>query len=291
MSVKPGLADIPTPSRTARAGAGRYGLYRLQRKAYPNLTALFGHLGVRTLASDMSFAVSRTAAGSNIPAPAWADFRPAAQPRQPAFLVDAARPRASTGRRRWTLPVDGRRAWRLSRRPADTALPSATTICCRWRRDLVGAAAEILGYPGRVLHPFHRQSWPAAADGTAGWRTVEGGSIVYVERLASGFPTGSGSTPRSARSAQRRRCHRHGLRGEPSTSTMWSSPAHADQALVVLADPSDERGCSARSATAATRPCCTPTRAHAAAARRLVELELYRLDASGPETASASPTG
>ena len=40
------------------AGRGRHRLHRLQRGRYPNLTALFAHLGVETEASDMSFAVS-----------------------------------------------------------------------------------------------------------------------------------------------------------------------------------------------------------------------------------------
>ena len=40
---------------------------------YPNLTALFAHLGVHTKASEMSFAVSMDGGTSNMPAPIWVD--------------------------------------------------------------------------------------------------------------------------------------------------------------------------------------------------------------------------
>ena len=69
--------------------------------------------------------------------------------------------------------------------------------------------------------------------------------------------------PRSARSrrvGRRRRGPRRRRRGR-TTSTASSSPPTRDQALRMLAAPTARRarGCSARSATRSTRPCCTPT--------------------------------
>ena len=64
-------------------------------KNYPNLVALFAHLGVETRGSDMSFAVSLDDGGLEYGSTSLkAVFRPEAQPPAPAVLVDAAGPAA-----------------------------------------------------------------------------------------------------------------------------------------------------------------------------------------------------
>ncbi len=75
------------------------------------------------------------------------------------------------------------------------------------------------------------------------WRTVKGGSRRYVERMAASLSaTAIGSAPSVTsieRSRDGRRRHRRDRRSEP-ISTRWSSPSHSDQALAMLADPTDD---------------------------------------------------
>ena len=63
--------------------------------------------------------------------------------------------------------------------------------------------------------------------------------------------------------------------------------AHSDQALAMLADPSDARGarCSARWPTSPTRRCCTPTaRCCRAAAAAWASWNYHLLDEPAPRT-------
>ena len=249
------------------------GFIVFNRQAYPNLTALFAHLGVPTQASEMS--LRRVAAmtamleysGTGLRGP----VRPAAQPVPSALLVDAARSRrASTGRRRGDAAAVRRTkpsaSATISARAA-TATRSATIICCRWpARSGRRRRARCWHYPAAAFIRFHRQSRPAAADASVPpGRPWSAAARAYVERLIAAL-----RRPDQARHQRSSRVRRgadgvivDGRRTANRTATTMSSwPAHADQALVGArrSEPGGDANCSARSATAATWPCCTRTR-------------------------------
>ena len=164
---------------------------------YPDLTALFAHLGVETIESCMSFAVTADAGrfewkgGGNT----WRDtaegpVRPAAQPVVAVLSVDAARhPDASTRKAsRTTQPANSpaSRSANISR--------SATS-----RRGLLtdylapmGAAIwsapsdQMLDFPAENFVAFFSNHRLLQYDRPV-WRTVKGGSRSYVEKLTAAF--------------------------------------------------------------------------------------------------------
>ena len=104
---------------------------------YPNLVALFAHLGVATQPSEMSFAVSLDDGaleyGGTDLSTLFAQRRNLVRPRFLLMLRDLLR-----FYREAPAPARRGRARRPEpRRPAShvtaTAAPSATTTCCRWR--------------------------------------------------------------------------------------------------------------------------------------------------------------
>ncbi len=106
-------------------------------RTYPNLIALFDHLGVASCASDMSFSVRIDAeniewAGSDL-ASVFAQRRNLLRPRFWGMLSDILR-----FNREATAIAQGRSEVRrpsenFSRPGAATAVHSATGTCCRWR--------------------------------------------------------------------------------------------------------------------------------------------------------------
>lgn len=178
---------------TVESGRGRLridtGFIVYNEKTYPNLTALFEHLGVATQPSEMSFAVSKQDGGFEY---AGSDLRGLfAQP------VNLIRPRF------WAMLHDLLRFYRDA--PAELAVIEAEGMSlsaylsrrgygAAFQRDhLLPMAAAIWSTPADRIGDY-----PAAAfvrfcinhgllqiSGRPIWRCVSGGSSAYLERLTS----------------------------------------------------------------------------------------------------------
>jgi uncharacterized protein len=211
---------------------------------YPNLVALFRHLDVPTQPSDMSFAVSMDGGGLE-----YAGTDLAGLFAQRRNLV---RPRF------WSMLHDLRRFYREA--PRDLALPANDDLS-------LGAYLGAHGYrPAFIqdhLLPMAAAIWstsvgqvtdqPAAAfirfcdnhgllrlRDRPEWRTVTGGSRAYVARLTASYADhirlGCGAH------SIRRIGNGVWLRDTDGTETFYDHvvvATHADQALTLLADPSD----------------------------------------------------
>ena len=157
--------------------------------AYPNLTALFDHLGVQTRATDMSFAVSLDGgaleySGTNLRG-LFAQPRNLASPRFWSMLRDLVRfyrqaPRDAE--RVGLMPLDSYldekgygRAFR-----EDHLYPMAAAI---WSTS----AARVGQYPTEAFVRFCENHHLLQLSGRPSWRTVEGGSRRYVTRLTRGL--------------------------------------------------------------------------------------------------------
>jgi predicted NAD/FAD-binding protein len=241
------------------------GFLVFNHKTYPNLTALFDHLGVDSVESEMSFAVSlENAATSSGPAPAW--------------------PRCSGRSATWCGRNSGA-CWPTScastARAWNGCCATPTTACTlRAFLDAGGysrafadwyllpmAAAIWSCPPGRMLdYPLatfvrfcHNHGLLQVFDRPL-WRTVQGGGREYVNKLAAASRTSA--SPRRCSAFPRRRaacCWRTTASVEEFDQVVLA--CHSDQALAIL----DETASAGRaavlapSATSPTTPCCTPT--------------------------------
>ncbi len=207
---------------------------------YPNLIALFEHLGVATRATDMSFAVSLEGGRFEYAAPAL--FA------QPANLF---RPRF------WSMLAEILRFYRQA--PADLATledPTLTLGDYLKRRGfsealrddhLAPMAAAIWSSPAHTLLDYPAEAFLrfCANHGLMQlvrrplWRTVQGGSRSYVEKLALGLRTRLGREV----VAVRRTADGVSVRDSSGAVEQFDQVVigtHANQALAVLADPSDD---------------------------------------------------
>ena len=207
---------------------------------YPNLIALFEHLGVPTRATDMSFAVSLEGGRFEYAAPAL--FA------QPSYLF---RPRF------WSMLGEILRFYRQA--PADLATlddPGLTLgeylklrgFSEALRDDhLAPMAAAIWSSPAHTLLDYPADAFLrfCANHGLMQlirrplWRTVEGGSRRYVEKLALGLRA------RLGREVVAIRRLADGVSVQDSSGEVEHFDhvvigAHADQALAMLVEPSDD---------------------------------------------------
>lgn len=217
---------------------------------YPDLTALFAHLGVETVASCMSFAVSADAGrlewkggGST-----WAETARGlfAQPKNllsPSYLrmlrdiltfnEQSVKDRAEglLG----TMTLGEYFAWRkfAPRLLTDYLAPMGAAI---WSAP----AEQMLDFPAENFVAFFSNHRLLQYDRPV-WRTVKGGSQRYVEKLVSAFGDhlrlGCAVTS-IARTA-------HGVvvtdsHGRSDTYDHVVVASHSDQALAMLSDPSVE---------------------------------------------------
>jgi predicted NAD/FAD-binding protein len=212
--------------------------------AYPNLTALFRHLGVATKASDMSFGVSLNGGGleyGGTDLKGWIA--------QPSNLL---RPRF------WSMLRDLVRFYRLASSPACALDNSAISL-----GDFLGAHRFSAAFQDDHLLPQAAAIWSAPVDairdypaaafirfcqnhgllkiaGRPIWRTVQGGSRAYVKKLTAAYA----DRVRLNCAVKSIRRLTHGVqvtdaRGETRTFDQIVIGAHADQALRLLEDPSD----------------------------------------------------
>lgn len=213
---------------------------------YPNLTALFAHLGVTTQASDMSFSVSVDRGQFEYLGGEWTGLF--AQPSnwlRPGY---------------WRMLADCLRFFREA--PALLAAPPGRldpTLGCfldagGYSREFIddhllpmGAAiwsvstSRMRDFPARSFVRFFANHGLLQATRRPRWRTVTGGASAYVAKLTAGLsdglrlgaavtgvrPEGTGVIVRDARGGVRR-------------FDRVIVAAHADQALALLESPSEQ---------------------------------------------------
>lgn len=209
---------------------------------YPNLTALFRHLDVPTVATDMTFAVSVDGgrleyAGSDL-AGLFAQPRNIVSPRFWSMLRDLVRfYREAPDAIRALGPKASLRHYldKANYSPAfreDHLYPMAAAI---WSTP----SLDIGDYPAESFIRFCENHGLLKFVGRPIWRTVRGGSRSYVDRLTASFKG-------DIRIASPVSSIRRGAAGVDVAVTGQPAErfdhvviaAHADQALRMLADPS-----------------------------------------------------
>ncbi|TCR63054.1 hypothetical protein EV560_109148 [Bosea sp. BK604] len=208
---------------------------------YPNFVALMEHLRVATQPTEMSFAVSLDQGRLEYSGTGVAGLF--------AQRSNLVRPRF------WSMLQDIIRFYRTASRDAlaggaanlslgdyiaaggygaafrdDHLLPMAAAI---WSAP----CAEILSYPAAAFLRFHHNHGLLQLTDRPVWRTVTGGSSVYVQRLRSAF-SGEVRAGSPVRQVQRA-ANGVTLMGEGWNETFDHVvfATHADQTLAMLADP------------------------------------------------------
>lgn len=205
---------------------------------YPNLIALFTHLGVQTRATDMSFAVSLEEGRFEYAAPGlFAQRRNLLRPRFWSMLSEVLRfyrqaPIHLGGLTDPDLTLGDylkREGFSEAFRD-DHLLPMAAAI---WSSP----AHTLMDYPAEAFIRFCGNHGLLKLVGRPLWRTIKGGSRVYVERLAQAIEDvrlDHGVT------AVRRTDHGvmvHDSQGGAERFDHVVIGAHADQALAMLDEP------------------------------------------------------
>jgi uncharacterized protein len=214
---------------------------------YPNLIALFEHLGVPTKASDMSFGVSLNGGRteySSVGASAFlAGGRNLMSPRFWSMTLDLLRfyqhaPLEMLETRDEMISLGEYLKRRGYGDPfqRDHLLPQAAAI---WSASM----AEIHHYPACAFVRFFENHGLLKLKGRPQWRTVEGGSRAYVEKLTTAYAdnvrlnAGAVSVRRDAGAAWVR-----DAQGRADRYDDVVIATHGDEALAMLDDPSaDER--------------------------------------------------
>lgn len=233
--VAPG-ADAQVPVDT--------GFIVYNEAAYPNLTALFAHLGVPTDATDMSFAVSLDGgaleyAGTDLGG-LFAQKRNLLRPRfwrmlqeLLRFYREAPRDAQAAGSQALDEYLDARGYSRAFR--DDHLYPMAAAI---WSSP----AAQVGRHPMAAFVRFCENHGLLQISGRPVWRTVRGGSREYVRRLSQPIA----DRLRLGQAVLEVRRDADGVRLRTSGG-WWPErfddvvlAAHTDQSLRLLADPSAE---------------------------------------------------
>lgn len=237
-------------ARTVLAGRGRdipvdTGFIVYNERNYPLLTALFRELDVPTKASDMSFAATfdggRLEYGLRGLKALFAQRRNAIRLAYLAMLRDILKfnrqaeaaldqPELSLGDFLDRLGVgEAFRRWYIL--PFSGAIWSATP-------------QEMLAFPAATFVRFFKNHGLLAATGQPAWRTVEGGSRAYVERIEAALRA-SGATLRPGAAVEAvLPGHRPQLcvaGAAPQTFDAIVLACHSDQALGLLASPDKDQ--------------------------------------------------
>jgi len=236
--------DVDTPVGNMPVDVG---FMVFNERNYPNLTAMFRHLGVESRASDMSFAVSMDGgrleyAGARRLTGLLAQWRNAVRPafwimlrdvmrffdQAPGALIDPELERLSLGE--WLA----REGYSDPFRDAHL-IPMAAAV---WS----GTARSILDFPAATFLRFCHNHGLLQVRDRPQWRTVVGGSRCYVERLGAEL----GDRVRLATPVQGVRRIANGVVLRTSGGEVRHDHVvlgvHADQALAMIADATaDER--------------------------------------------------
>lgn len=218
------------------------GFIVFNENTYPNLSALFDHIGVATKCSDMSFAVSLDdgrleysgtgllglfAQGRNTVSPRfWMMLRDLVR-----FYREAPRNVAALGMITLDEYLDAAGYGDSFRN--DHLYPMAAAI---WSTP----AAKIGDYPAASFIRFCQTHGLLKLVGRPIWRTVAGGSRSYVRVLSQAVPEIVSNSPVKAIRRTRNGTEIIGRDGHRRHFDHVVIAAHADQALEMLADPSGE---------------------------------------------------
>ncbi len=235
---------VTVPRPNAAPLAVDMGFVVYNERTYPNLTALFDHLGVPTRSSDMSFAVSLDDGALEYAATdligLFAQPRNFVSPRFWSMLRDLLRFYRDAPRDIATLGIEHRLGdyLRMRRYGAafieDHLLPMAAAI---WSTSV----GQIADHPASSFIRFCDNHGLLRLRDRPDWRTVVGGSRTYVDRLTSRY----NDRIRLGRGARiiERLPDGIRIRDEAGAETRHDHvviAAHADEALAMLADPSRE---------------------------------------------------
>jgi len=210
--------------------------------AYPNLTALFAHLGVATKPSDMSFAVSLRAGATEYSGTGlgglFAQKRNLARPRFWSMLRDITRFYREAPRDLALMSEKGlslgeylsERGYSAAFRD-DHLLPMAAAV---WSAP----ASDMLNYPAASFIRFCANHGLLTLTDRPVWRTVVGGSRSYVEVFAAAL-AGSIRLSRGATAVIR---NASGVSVRDSTGAVTDFDhaviaTHADQSLALIERP------------------------------------------------------
>ena len=218
------------------------GFIVFNEQTYPNLTALFDHIGVATKRSDMSFAVSLDdgrleysgtglfglfAQGRNAISPRfWSMLRDLVR-----FYREAPRDMAALGTITLDEYLDATGYGRGFRE--DHLYPMAAAI---WSTP----AAKIGTYPAASFIRFCDTHGLLKLTGRPVWRTVTNGSRSYVRALADDISEIASDCPVRAIVRTGNGVEIIGDDGQRRHFDRVVIATHADQALKLLADPSSE---------------------------------------------------
>ncbi|MFE2016628.1 NAD(P)/FAD-dependent oxidoreductase [Streptomyces sp. NPDC059499] len=216
------------------------------RRTYPHLLRLFDELGVTTQESEMSMSVRCEGCGleyAGARGAAGLFARPGAVLRGPYLRMLAEVPRFHRAARALLAGDDGASAMTLGQfaargrfSPYFSAHFLTPMVSAVWSCDPVTA----LRYPARYLFRFLDHHGMLSIGGSPVWRTVTGGSRAYVERITKQVHSVRTSTP--VRAVRR---HRDGVEivTEDGVTEEYDEvvvATHPDQALRLLADPTDD---------------------------------------------------
>jgi predicted NAD/FAD-binding protein len=209
---------------------------------YPNLTALFAHLGVPTKASNMGFAVSLEGGGVEYGGDnlltLFTQVRNLVRPRFWSMLHDLLRFYREAPAHACALDAEATTlgeylAAQGYGRPFqdDHILPQAAAI---WS----ASAGDIRNYPAAAFIRFCENHGLLRITARPIWRTVDGGSRAYVRRLTDALGLGvrlNAAVTRIARTTDGVLVHDRAGEAERFDSVVIAT--HADQGLALLADP------------------------------------------------------
>ncbi|MPY84817.1 MAG: FAD-dependent oxidoreductase [Actinophytocola sp.] len=214
-------------------------------RTYPNLLRLFGELDVATQDAEMSMSVRCDGCGLEY-AGGKGVGGVTAQPRallRPAYLrMLAELPRFHRAAHRLLAEPDGDdttlgeflATGGYSRYFADhLLLPLVSAV---WSADL----RTCLSYPARYLFTFLDHHGMLSVTGAPQWRTVTGGSRGYVERAVKQLTAVRTSTPIRAVTRHSGGVDVHDEAGESHHVDKVVVATHADQALALLGDATDD---------------------------------------------------
>jgi uncharacterized protein len=218
------------------------GFIVFNRATYPNLVALFEHLSVPTKPSEMSLAVSLGDGELEYSGDGIGGLF--------AQRSNFFRPRF------WSMLRDLVRFYRQATRDADVLTDESVSLGEYLATNGYGAAFrddhllpmasaiwsaspdEILAFPVATFIRFHRNHGLLQLTRRPQWETVDGGSMVYVERLTRSYAEGIRLD--TAVVAVRRKSDGVEVtdcRGETQRYDHVVMATHADQALSTIADP------------------------------------------------------
>ena len=237
--------DAPDPRGDIAVDTG-FIVYNVEN--YPNLVALFDHLGVETQAAEMSFGVSldegRLEYGSAHPLAIFAQPSNLLRPRFWSMLADLVRFYREAPRALEAADREGLTLGQLLERGGygrafqeDHLLPQVGAI---WSTSPAGAR----DYPAAALIRFFDNHGLLKLVRRPQWRTVTGGSRAYVARMTNAL-AGGVATGRAAVQVRRLGAGRGGVaveddRGVSQAFDRVVIATHADQALALLAEPSPQ---------------------------------------------------